>query len=243
MKSNQQEQSDEHGLVAGSGALRRFAYDRIEDLLNSGRLKPGQLFSQRELVDLTGATLGSVREAISRFAAQGLLVVVAKKGLMVPSLDVSFVRDAYEVRAMIERTAVPHLIRRMDDRTIEEFRGRFRDLNEELFKSGSSPPEELLDRIQREDWAMHETFVNTMSNALLNDIYRVTAIKIRMAVQSRLQVTHRNAARVLREHAEILDHLAARDAERTVEALDRHIGNSLELALGGSIDLYDISGN
>jgi DNA-binding GntR family transcriptional regulator len=184
--------------------------------------------------------LGSVREAISRLEAQGLLVVVAKKGLMVPSLDVGFVRDAYEVRAMIERTAVPHLIRRMDDRTIEEFTSKFRGLSEELSQFGSSPPEELLDQIQREDWAMHETFVDTMSNALLNDIYRVTAIKIRMAVQSRLQVTHRNAARVLREHAAILEQLAARDAERTVDALDRHIGNSLELALGGSLDLYDI---
>ena len=240
MKPSQQEPADDHGRVAGDGGLRRLAYERIEDLLNSGRLKPGQLFSQRELVDLSGATLGTVREAIPRFEAEGLLVAVPKKGLMVPSLDVAFVRDAYQVRAMIERAAVPDLVRRMEDRTIEEFRGRLRALTEELSTYGSAPPSDLLDRIQREDWAMHEAFVRNMSNALLNNIYRVTAIKIRMAVQSRLQVTGRNAARVLKEHAAILDHLAARDADGLVAALDRHIGNSLELALGGSMDLPDL---
>jgi DNA-binding GntR family transcriptional regulator len=230
------EPAEEHGRVSGDGALRRLAYERIEDLLNSGRLRPGQLFSQRELVDLSGATLGSVREAIARFEAEGLLVAVPKKGLMVPSLDVAFVRDAYQVRAMIERAAVPDLIRRMDDRTVEEYRSRLRSLMEELSAQGATPSAELLDRIQREDWAMHAAFVRTMSNALINNIYRVTAIKIRMAVQSRLQVTGRNAARVLKEHQAILDHLAARDTESTTAALDRHIGNSLELALGGSID-------
>ncbi|MFN7025365.1 MAG: GntR family transcriptional regulator, partial [Pseudorhizobium sp.] len=44
-------------------SLRQLAYERIEDLLNWGRLRPGQLISQRELVEVTGVTLGSVREA------------------------------------------------------------------------------------------------------------------------------------------------------------------------------------
>jgi DNA-binding GntR family transcriptional regulator len=83
---------------------------------------------------------------------------------------------------------------------------------------------------------MHEAFVRQMSNALLNNIYRVTAIKIRMAVQSRLQVTGGNALRIVREHAAILDRLAARDVEGALAALDLHIGNSLHIALGGSVD-------
>ncbi|MCB1441304.1 MAG: GntR family transcriptional regulator, partial [Nitratireductor sp.] len=63
--------------------------------------------------------------------------------------------------------------------------------------------------------------------------------KIRMAVQSRIRVTGRNAARVLSEHAVILQKLAARDVEGTRRALDRHIGNSLEIALGGTVDPND----
>lgn len=239
MKPAKREPVDEQGR-AGDGALRRLAYDRIEDLLNSGRLKPGQMYSQRELVDLTGATLGAVREAVPRFEAEGLLVAVSRKGLMVPSLDVGFVRDAYQVRTMIERAAVADLLRRMDASIVNELSERQRALTEELAACGQAPPDELIDRIQREDWDMHEALVRHMSNALLSNIYRVTAIKIRMAVQSRLQVTGSNAHRILKEHAAILERLAACDTDGALAALDRHIGNSLQIALGGTLEMSHV---
>lgn len=220
----------------GPGSLRRFAYERIEDLLNGGDLRPGQMISQRELVALTGATLGSVREAVPRFEAEGLLIAVPKKGLMVPSLDVKFVRDAYQVRRMIECEAVPDMIRGLDDSTIERFLDTQKALEAELRAQGPAVSLELLDRIQRQDWHMHAAFVRTMSNTLIDNIYRVTAIKIRMVAQSRLKVTGHNALRIFGEHYRILEPLAARDRDGTEQALCRHIDNSLQIALGGQID-------
>lgn len=219
--------------VTGDGALRRRAYDRIEDLLNSGRLAPGQLISQRELVALTGATLGSVREAVPRFEAEGLLLTVPKKGLMVPGLDVTFVREAYQVRAMIEHTAVPDMIRKLDDATIQGFLGSQKALQEELLNAGQDVSADLLDRIQRADWNMHAAFVAAMGNALIDNIYRVNAIKIRMVAQSRLKVTGTNAARIMGEHFKVLSALAARDRAATERALSLHLNNSLQIALGG----------
>ncbi|TYC52568.1 GntR family transcriptional regulator [Rhodobacterales bacterium] len=221
--------------ASGNGSLRRLAYEKIEDLLNTGGLRPGHLITQRELVGMTGATLGSIREAVPRFEAEGLLVTVPKKGLMVPSLDVKFVREAYQVRRMIELTAVPDMIRQLDDRTIDNLIDRQKLLEAELKASGSSASPDLLDRIQREDWEMHAAFVRTMSNSLMDNIYRVTAIKIRMVAQQRLKVTGRNAGRIFGEHYEILKPLAARDLARTRTALTRHIDNSLHIALGGQV--------
>ena len=40
-------------------------------------------------MEMTGSTLGSIREAIPRLEADGLLQTLPKRGLMVPSLDVS----------------------------------------------------------------------------------------------------------------------------------------------------------
>ncbi|GAB4510761.1 MAG: GntR family transcriptional regulator [Roseibium sp.] len=228
------ESRQDHG--SGAGSLRKFAYERIEDLLNKGQLRPGQLISQRELVALTGATLGSVREAVPRFEAEGLLLTVPKKGLMVPSLDVKFVRDAYQVRRMIECEAVPDMIRRLDDRRIREFLDTQKALEAELRAQGANVSLDLLDRIQRQDWNMHAAFVRTMSNTLIDNIYRVTAIKIRMVAQSRLRVTGHNALRIFGEHYRILEPLAARDPEETEQALRRHIDNSLQIALGGEVD-------
>ncbi len=38
-------------------SLRQVAYDRIEELLNWGMVRPGQIISQRELVEMAGVTV------------------------------------------------------------------------------------------------------------------------------------------------------------------------------------------
>ena len=226
--------SEPHGK-SGPGSLRRYAYGQIEDLLNSGRLRPGQLVSQRELVEATGATLGSVREAIPRFEAEGLLVTVPKKGLMVPSLDVAFVRDAYQLRRMIEMSALREAARHISPEQIEDWRAWHEARETTVQASSSGIERSLIDEVQRYDGTMHAKIVAALGNRLVDNVYRVTAIKIRMAVQSRLQVTGDNAARILKEHRAILDPLGRGDVEAAARALERHIDNSMTIALGGTV--------
>ena len=213
--------------------LRQAAYERIEALLNSGALRPGQLITQRELVELTGLTLGSVREAVPRLEAEGLLQTLPKRGLMVPSLDVSFVRDAYQMRRVIELAAIPDMIEGLDKQTVEEW---INWQHSALERIGNEGIDNLVQEIQRLDWTMHEAFVGAMRNALISNVYRVTAIKIRMAVQSRIKVTSFNVHRVINEHLRILEALYDGDAALTREALALHLDNSLKLALGVTID-------
>ncbi|MCA1492440.1 GntR family transcriptional regulator [Sinorhizobium alkalisoli] len=216
----------------GHAPLRQAAYDRIEDLLNEGVLKPGQVVSQRELVEKTGATLGAVRETIPRLEAEGLLQTLPKRGLMVPSLDIAFVRDAYQLRAMIEMSAVPHALKFLQAEEIDAWIAAHQEARTSL-DCAADP--DLSSRLQRLDWAMHARLVGMMGNALIDNVYRVTAIKIRMAVQSRIRVTPSNALRVIGEHLAFLE--AMRDGRETdaIAALKKHIDNSLTLALGGSL--------
>jgi DNA-binding GntR family transcriptional regulator len=64
----------------------------------------------------------------------------------------------------------------------------------------------------------------------------VTAIKIRMAVQSRIKVTALNVHRVIHEHLRILEALNKGDSTGTHDALALHLDNSLKLALGVAVD-------
>ncbi|HXV29225.1 MAG TPA: GntR family transcriptional regulator [Sinorhizobium sp.] len=219
------------GTPSGHAPLRQAAYDRIEDLLNEGVLRPGQVVSQRELVEKTGATLGAVREAIPRLEAEGLLQTLPKRGLMVPSLDVTFVRNAYQLRAMIETNAVPHALKQLPAEEIDEWIAVHREARQRLEK-GADP--DLSNRFQRLDWSMHARLVSAMGNALIDNVYRVTAIKIRMAVQSRIRVTPFNAERVIREHLAFLEAMRNGREADAIAALRKHIDNSLTLALGGN---------
>jgi len=218
---------------AGAGSLRQAAYDSIEALLNRGVLRPGQMVTQRELVEMTGATLGSVREAVPRFEAEGLLQTIPKRGLMVPSLDVVFVREAYQMRQMIEMAAMTDVVERLGGDRIEAMIEWHRAALQRLDEGDADA---VAREIQQYDWTMHEAFVACMRNALIANVYRVTAIKIRMAVQSRIQVTSFNAYRVIREHLQVLNALHAGDVAAAREALALHLDNSLKLALGDRVE-------
>lgn len=212
--------------------LRRTAYERIEALLNTGTLTPGQLVSQRELVELTDSTLGSVREAVSRLEAEGLLQTLPKRGLMVPSLDITFVRNAYELRKLIEVGTLERSAAVIPKSTVENWIQQHEELLEQIT---DKPDKAIFKIIQELDWDMHSKIVGAGMNTLVDNVYRITAIKIRMAVQSRIQVTPFNGHRVINEHLSFLRPLAAGDLELCRTKLEQHINNSLTLALGGTI--------
>src|SRR5438270_12403802 len=88
-----------------AGRLRWQAYERFQQQLIASRIRPGQFVSQRELATLTGLPLGAIREVIPRLEAEGLLRTVPQRGLQIANVDVKLIRNAFQLRAMIEKEA------------------------------------------------------------------------------------------------------------------------------------------
>lgn len=211
--------------------LKDAAYEQIEALLNAGELRPGQLVSQRELVAMTGSSLGSIREAISRLQTEGLLIALPKRGLMVPSMDVRFVRNAYQLRRVLELSAVDCAMEQLPKDVIADWINQ----HEASRDSAAAQSQAQANELQKLDWDMHNALISAMQNELILNVYRVNAIKIRMAVQFRLRVTPFNAERIVREHLGFLVPMRDGRIAETKRALNEHVENSLTLALGGSI--------
>ncbi len=212
--------------------LREEAYRKITGLLSSGALTPGLVVSQRELVEQTGSNLGAVREAIPRLEAEGLIIPLRQRGMMVPSIDVTFVRNAYHLRRILELEAIRALPQVFGGASTETWIERHEEF---LAVIGNASGTEPVSEVQTMDWGMHQTLIDSLENELISRTYRVNAIKIRMASHSRLRVTTGNARRILGEHMRFLHALQARDANGAAQALDRHIENSQTLALGGRL--------
>ena len=60
--------------------LREKAYESFTRHLLARDVRPGQFVSQRRLVELTGLTLGAIRELIPRLEAEGLIKTVPRTG-------------------------------------------------------------------------------------------------------------------------------------------------------------------
>jgi DNA-binding GntR family transcriptional regulator len=79
-----------------------FAYDQLKARLRSGELKAGQRLREAELAETLNVSRTPVREALRRIASDGLVQVVAGRGLIVAEFHQRQVRELYALRALLE---------------------------------------------------------------------------------------------------------------------------------------------
>jgi len=91
------------------------AYRMLEEMLVTLRLAPGELLSEKDLVDRAGIGRTPVREAIQRLSAEGLLTVMPRKGLVVTPLRRSDLVQIVEARRVMERLLVVKAAERASD--------------------------------------------------------------------------------------------------------------------------------
>jgi GntR family transcriptional regulator, trigonelline degradation regulator len=85
--------------------IRAQVLDNLRQAIIDRRLAPGQRLIERELVELTGVSRTSVREALRELAAEGLVTAIPNKGTVVASVSADEARQLYEVRSTLEALA------------------------------------------------------------------------------------------------------------------------------------------
>ena len=178
---------------------------------------------------MTGMPLGAIREMIPRLEADGLIRTVPKRGLQVAHIDLDLIRNAFQLRQMLEREAIVNFCELASDSDIAEIRKDHMDVQEQAVE-GVTPA--LLDHAQRMDWAFHDRMIDALDNTLIADIYRVNSIKVRLIRQTDTRILPELVHKVMNEHLKIIDALAGRDRDRAALALNEHIESAKRRALG-----------
>ncbi|SIQ44566.1 transcriptional regulator, GntR family [Rhizobium sp. RU35A] len=208
--------------------LREKAYESFTRHLLARDVRPGQFISQRQLVELTGLTLGAIRELIPRLETEGLIKTVPQRGLQIAHIDLSLIREAFQFRIIMEKEAVAFFTRNARDAEVERLLRQHRDILERAEAGDASP--ELEQHAQATDWGMHNAFVDAMGNSILSNAYRVNAIKMRLINQERIRIDGR-VAPVMKEHLTVLEAIERRSVEDAVQRLVAHIGHARDRAL------------
>jgi DNA-binding GntR family transcriptional regulator len=216
--------------MSGPVNQRERAYASFTEKLLARDIHPGQFISQRELVEVTGMPLAAIREMIPRLEAEGLIRTVPQRGLQVAHIDLSLIRNAYQLRMIIEREAVRRFCASAEDAEIEAFRRAHAEMRD--VADAIAVDEASLDRAQKLDWRFHDRMVDSLENALVSDVHRVNSIKIRLIRQSNTRILPALMHAVMNEHLEVIEALAARDADAADAALTAHIDTAMRRALG-----------
>jgi DNA-binding GntR family transcriptional regulator len=209
--------------------LRDHAYSNFTEKLLAQDIRPGQIVSQRELVELTGMPLCAIREMIPRIEADGLIQTVPKRGLQILAIDLDLVRNAFQLRSIIEGEAISEFCKTATTEEIDRLAAQHKDIRDAAVESMSP---EVLQKAQQIDWEFHDQIIDAMGNSIISDIHRINAIKIRLIRNSDTRMLPELVVSVLDEHLAIFAALKERDSAEAVVAIHAHIQSAKRRALG-----------
>jgi DNA-binding GntR family transcriptional regulator len=214
--------------------LREKAYDSFTRHLLSREIRAGQFVSQRELVEITGLTLGAIRELIPRLEAEGLVRTVPQRGMQIAHVDLNLIKDAFQFRLFLECQAAAIFALEAPAPAVAALKSRHDSILERCVTAemmGGITPK-LIAEAQDIDWDLHASIVDSLGNAIISDAYRVNSIKIRLIRQQQTRLNDGVVIPTMREHLAVIDAIATRDPDRASEALRRHILSARDRAIG-----------
>lgn len=226
-----------HWMGTGEPLFQRVA-GQVERFIDGNGLRPGdRLPGERELCQLLGVSRASVREALRSLQARGVVLVRHGKGVFVAAPDEAdlalerFTRlrevgmeELFAMREVLEVPAAGWTAAAASDEQLQDLVRTFEDLADGV--QGRRPATEL----QVMDAKLHLQIAEYANNRFLAMTQTVLQEMLARSMETTLAIAGR-PARSVREHAEIVEALLARDPARARAAARRHIQSSRRAAL------------
>ncbi|MGJ5179257.1 GntR family transcriptional regulator [Bradyrhizobium oligotrophicum] len=182
--------------------------EAITDEIVSGILMPGSRLIQDDLAQAYGVSRQPVQQALVLLRGCGLVQTAPGRGLIVAPLDPGFVRDLYEMRAVLEGLAARLAAERASDRAAHEGPA-YMAAGHAAVKSG------LVSRKIETDIAFHRFLSDLSGNTLINETMTPHWPYLKRVMSDVLQKEESMSRTVWDEHEGIL---AAVIAGRSAEA-------------------------
>jgi DNA-binding GntR family transcriptional regulator len=199
--------------VQRPASLREVVYDALARLIISGGLAPGQHIVEGELARQLGVSRQPVREALHRLEAEGWVDVLAGQGAFVHEPTDAEVDQLLSVRTLLESEAARLAARSGGP----EFTARLRAVLDRGTAAVSTMDTEALVAANSD---LHALVIEASGNAVLAEMLALVDRRMRWYYTP---IALARAEESWREHAELVEALAAGDARRAGEVTRRHI--------------------
>lgn len=204
-----------------SSNLAALAFDRLEQAIMSGELKPGERLSETTLARRFGISRGPLREAIGRLEGRNLVERVANQGARVISLSNSELIDLLVIRESLEGMACrlaateirPSELKKLRRMLEQHARDDAVISGRGYFQGGG-------------DLDFHYRIVRASGNARLVQMLDGELYSLLRLYRQRLSTRPGRPAQALIEHQAVLEALEARDPDAAEAAMRAHIRSS-----------------
>lgn len=214
-------------LRTGKMSVNAALLELLRSDLLSGRVPAGVKLKIPELCERYTVSPGSVREALSRLVAEGLVDVADQRGFWSTAIDLQGLHDITRVRILIEREALTDAMRHGDLQWEERVRNSFNDLCS--IDQGSIGP-------RPESWRMrHKAFHLSLVSACTSPwLVRMHELLFDQTERYRLisaasgQITHAPNRNKDDEHGRLAEAIISRKAGIALFLMEAHLRETTE---------------
>lgn len=86
-------------------SLTSVIYDQLEQMILTGRIKPGERINESQLSSMLQVSRAPIREACRQLEKHGMVQSIARKGTFVAKIEISEVIELYDIRASLDALA------------------------------------------------------------------------------------------------------------------------------------------
>lgn len=206
--------------------VRTQVLDNLRQAIVERQLVPGQRLIERELVELTGVSRTSIREALRELAAEGLVTAIPNKGTVVARVSAEEARQLYEVRSALEGLAGRLFVRNATQAQRNALVKALQRI-ERLAAKGSP-------LINAKD-SFYEVLFEGGGNEALRAVTAGLHARVSVLRALSLSVPGRSA-QSLQEMRDIVDAVLAGDADAAARACSRHVEEAGRVGLQALAD-------
>jgi len=197
-------------------------YEAILSEITDGRLPPNTRLIQDDLATAYGVSRQPVQQALLLLRNHGLVRDAPRRGLVVSPLDVEFVRNLYEVRAVLEGLAARMAAEHGSERAKRE--GRVLIEGGRVAVESGSVTQQIA-----ADMAFHSFLYEISGNPLIGETTAPHWHYLRRVMGEVLRDDDEIPGSIWDEHAAILDAVIAGDGAKAETLGRRHISSAAKI--------------
>ena len=198
-------------------------FQKLEEMIVLTELKPGVMYSEKELAEILGFGRTPVREALQRLEIEGLVTIKQRKGIQITEVDSDIQLYLLEIRRPLQNFVAEYAAIRATD----EDRRIMRKFGKELMKASKTKPESRLQALSAVRKA-HDLVVNACHNQFAEKTMRIV-----QGVSRRFWIFYmkkEDFGIAVKLHAKLLINVANRDVNSAISSSKKLIDYLEEFA-------------
>lgn len=214
------ERTEEQEAVGDDG------YRRIRTDIVFGRLRPAQRLRLEGLKEDYGVSVSTLREILSRLAAEGFVVAEGRRGFEVEPVSVENLKELAELRLLLESHAMHISFANAD----VEWEGRVVSAHHKLASTDRLIEKGVgeLEKWKRYDSEFHQALISNCGSRTLMETH---ALVFDRYFRYQMVAFRYRGSEPAEQHKALLDAALRRDADAAVATLQVHVNNCVADAL------------